>query len=159
MVRSVCASFMRYLPRMYNRITAYTKENITTNYSVQIAYINAKLNLWGVDSTIKIITNWGVAIDPSSLNKLAKILYIRSTISSNYIEYISLMKFLTESGISLLDLIDLKEVSFSKILDSIYCDANTSYFKEVLIKLRESYSKDSLDFGRNTVRYLLKNLR
>ena len=143
----------------YNRITAYTKENITTNYSVQIAYINAKLNLWGVDSTIKIITNWGVAIEPSSLNKLAKILYIRTTISSNYIEYNSLMKFLTETGISLLDLIYLKEVSFSKILDSIYCDANTSYFKEVLIKLRESYSKDSLEFGRNTVRYLLINLR
>ncbi len=143
----------------YNRITAYTKENITTNYSVQIAYINAKLDLWGVASTIKIITNWGVAIEPSALNKLAKILYIRTTISSNYIEYNSLMKFLTESGINLLDLIDLKEVSFSKIVDLIYCNANTSYFKEVLIKLRESYSKDSLEFGRNTVRYLLINLR
>lgn len=43
----------------YNRITAYTKENITTNYSVQIAYIETNINLWGVESKIRVITNWG----------------------------------------------------------------------------------------------------
>ena len=143
----------------YNRITAYTKENITTNYSIQIAYCDVEMNLWGVESKIKVISNWGVSIDPTCLNKLAKILQIRTQISAQYNEYHALMRFLTESGMSLLDLIDLQEISFSKILDSIYSDIKTSYFKEVLIKLNNSFAKTSNVFGRHTVRYLLINLR
>ena len=143
----------------YNRITAYTKENITTNYSIQIAYTDAEINLWGVKSNIKIISNWGVSIDPTCLNKLAKILHIRTQISTNYNEYHALMDFLTKSGMSLLDLIDLQEVSFSNIVDSIYNHTSTSYFRDVLIKLNGSFSKTAKDFGHNTVRYLLINLR
>ena len=143
----------------YNRITAYTKENITTNYSIQIAYTDAEIDLWGVKSKIKIISNWGVSIDPTCLNKLAKILHIRTQISTNYNEYHTLMSFLTQSGMSLLDLIDLQEVSFSGIIDSIYSQTSTSYFRDVLIKLKNSFSKTAEDFGHNTVRYLLINLR
>lgn len=143
----------------YNRITAYTKENITTNYSVQIAYIETNINLWGVESKIKVITNWGVSIDPTVLNKLAKILRIRTQISTQYQEYGALMSFLTKSGINLLDLIDLKEVSFLRVVDSIYSGVNTSYFKGILLKLNNQYSKDSDEFGKNTLRYLLINLR
>lgn len=143
----------------YNRITAYTKENITTNYSVQIAYIETNINLWGVESKIKVITNWGVSLDPTVLNKLAKILRIRTHISTQYGEYGALMSFLTKSGINLLDLIDLKEVSFVRIVDSIYNGVSTSYFKEILLRLKMQYSKDSDVFGKNTLRYLLINLR
>lgn len=143
----------------YNRITAYTKENITTNYSIQIAYTDAEIELWGVKSKIKVISNWGVSVEPTCLNKLAKIVHIHTAISANYNEYIALMGFLTQSGISLLELIDLKEVSFSNILESIYSTTNTSYFKDVLMKLKTQYSNASDTFGRNTVRYLLINLR
>lgn len=143
----------------YNRITAYTKENITTNYSVQIAYVETSINLWGVESPIKVITNWGVSIDATVLNKLAKILRIRTQISSQYREYGALMSFLTKSGINLLDLIDLKEVSFLRIVDSIYNGVSTSYFKDVLVRINSLYSKGSDEFGKNTLRYLLINLR
>ncbi len=143
----------------YNRITAYTKQNITTNYSIQIAYSDAEIDLWGVKSKIKVISNWGVSIDPTCLNKLAKILHVRTKISMLYNEYHALMNFLTESGMSLLDLIDLQEVSFFRVLESIYSNTNTSYFKEVLLKLNNSFSKTSDEFGHNTVRYLLINLR
>lgn len=143
----------------YNRVTAYTKENITTNYSVQIAYIETNIKLWGIDSKIKVITNWGVSIDPTVLNKLSKVLQMRTKISSQYREYSALMSFLTKSGINLLDLIDLKEVSFLRVVDSIYSGISTSYFKEILLKLNARYSKDSNIFGKNTLRYLLINLR
>lgn len=143
----------------YNRITAYTKEDISTNYSIQIAYVDTEIDLWGVKTKIKVISNWGVSIDPTCLNKLSKILHIRTQISAQYKEYYALMKFLTKSGMSLLDLIDLQKVSFSKTLESIYENTSTSYFKEVLIKLNDLFSKTSDEFGHNTVRYLLINLR
>lgn len=143
----------------YNRITAYTKENIATNYSVQISFENVPIDLWGIQSNIKIITNWKVSIDPSCLNKLGKILKIPTKLSSNYGEYGALMDFLTTTGINFLELIDLQELSFVEIIDRIYSSSNTSHFKNILIELNKNYSKTSSIFGTNTIRYLLLNLK
>lgn len=143
----------------YNRITAYTKENISTNYSVQISFENMPINLWGIQSDVKIITNWRVSIDPSCLNKLGKILKMPTKISSNYGEYSTLMDFLTTTGINFLELIDLQQLSFAEILDSIYLSSNTSHFKNILIELNKNYSKASSTVGANTIRYLLLNLK
>lgn len=103
----------------YNRITAYTKENISSSYSIQIGYVDASMNLWGIDSKIKVIIDWRVSIDPVCLNKLGKVLNIPTRISSQYGEYQELMSFLTQTGINFLNLIDLQEVEFSKVIDSI----------------------------------------
>lgn len=143
----------------YNRITAYTKADISSDYSIQVGYEGAKINLWGVDSPIKVITSWKVSIEPSCLNKLAKIVQAPTKLTSKYGEYGSLMGFLTKTGITLLDLIDLREVDFISLIEPIYQDANTSFFKEVLLKLRDLYSKESRLSGRNVIRYLLLNLR
>ena len=39
----------------FNRITVYSKQNISTNYSIQIAYADAEINLWGAKSKIKVL--------------------------------------------------------------------------------------------------------
>lgn len=143
----------------YNRITAYTKENISTSYSVHVGYIDASMDLWGIDSKIKVVTDWCVSIDPICLNKLGRVLKIPTRISSQYGEYKELMSFLTETGLSFLDLIDFQEVEFLKVIDSIYRNTSTPVYKEVLLALRAHYSKTSNKFGRNVVRYLLLSLR
>lgn len=143
----------------YNRITAYTQQNISTSYSIQIKYAPATINLWGIDTEIKIITAWKVSIDPRCLNKLGKILKLPIKLSSNYGEYDALMHFLTRTGMNFLEMIDLREVKFSSILEEIYQHSNTNYFKEVLQKLRDNYTVESEQYGRYTIRYLLMNLR
>lgn len=143
----------------YNRITAYTKENISTNYSVQISYVDAEINLWDINTKIKVITNWKVSLDPVCLNKLAKILKIPMRLNSKYREYIELMNFLTRTGINFLDLIDLQEVEFYTLIDPIYNRTKTSEFRKVLVELKNHYSSDSQKSGRNVIRYLLQNLR
>ena len=80
-------------------------------------------------------------------------------ISSQYGEYKELMSFLTHTGLNFLDLIDFQEVEFLKIIDAIYRDIHTPVYRDVLLTLREQYSKASDKFGRNVVRYLLLNLR
>lgn len=100
-----------------------------------------------------------MSIDPSSLNKLGKILKMPTKISSNYGEYSALMDFLTTTGINFLELIDLQQLSFAVILDSIYLSSNTSHFKNILIELNKNYSKASSTVGANTIRYLLLNLK
>ncbi|WP_341876557.1 ATP-dependent RecD-like DNA helicase [Defluviitalea saccharophila] len=143
----------------FNRITVYTKQNISTNYSIQIAYTTAEINLWGIKSKIKVVTNWKVSIDPACLNKLGKILYTNIILSKNYGEYNSLMDFLTKTGMNLFDLINLHEDRFQKVLYQIYGKTNTNIFKDVLLKLRSEYSFSSNKIGKHTVRYILLNLR
>lgn len=104
----------------YNRITAYTQLDISTGYSVQIDYVPSFINLWGVDTEIKIITAWRVSVDPKCLNKLGKILNMRLQLSSKYGEYDALMRFLTETGMDFLEMIDLREIHFSHLLESVY---------------------------------------
>lgn len=80
-------------------------------------------------------------------------------LSSKFGEYGALMNLLTQTGINLLDMIDLQEVSFSALLDSIYKNTNTALFKDVLTKLRNNYSEKSTRVGCHVIRYLLLNLR
>lgn len=137
----------------------YTQLDISTGYSVQIDYVPSFINLWGVDTEIKIITAWRVSVDPKCLNKLGKILNMHLQLSSKYGEYDALMRFLTETGMDFLEMIDLREIHFSNLLESVYKKTNTSCFKDVLQQLRDNYSTGSTRFGRYTVRYLLLNLR
>lgn len=143
----------------FNRITVYSKQNISTAYSINIGYTDTTIDLWGIASNIKIITNWRVSIAPACLNKLGRILNIPLRLNASYGEYAELMSFLTKTGMTLLDIIDLQEMDFHSIRNQIYGNTNTNHFREVIEILRRDYSSDSVIFGKNVVRYLLINLR
>lgn len=143
----------------YNRITIYSKQNISTNYSIQIAYTEAEIELWGIRNKIKILNDWKVAIDPVCLNKLAKMLMIHTTINRNYGEYISLMKFLTDTSMNLLEIINLSEVRFQQVCKYIYGSTNTQAFGDIILHIRKNYAKSSNKIGKYTIRYVLLNLR
>lgn len=144
----------------YNRLTAYTKEDLPTNYSIQISYTEENIDLWGVQSKIKVISNWKVSVAPSSLNKLAKILRVPCSLNSRYGEYQALMEFLTNTGINLLDFIDLSQNEFDSMIEKIYAKSNTAIFKYILTHLKQMYSQSAeYSIGKNVIRYLLQNLR
>lgn len=143
----------------YNRVTVYSKKDISTNYSIQIGCAETNIYLWENFSKIRVITDWRVSIETASLNKLAKILRCNIRIGKQYGEYVSLMQFLTESGINLLDFIDLRTAKFLAILEMIYKDTNTSYYKDVLFKLHNQFSQKSDTFGNHVIRYAVIRLR
>lgn len=143
----------------FNRITVYTKENISTRYSIQIAYENAEITLWRVKNKVKVVTNWKVSVDPRCLNLLSKILYKSTKISSKYGEYNSLMNFLTKTGMNFLDIIRLSDANYNKVLNDIFGKTNTSEIKEIFDELKLKYSKSSSQSGQYTIRYILLNLR
>ena len=143
----------------YNRITVYSKKNISTNYSIQIAYSETEIELWGIKNRIKIINDWKVAIDPTCLNKLAKMFKIPKKINRNYGEYINLMRFLTETGMSLLEIINQNESRFHEIYNYVYGSTNTHDFGDILLHIRDNYSKASCKVGKNTVCYCLLSMR
>ena len=143
----------------YNRVTAYSKYDLSSNYSIQIGYTQASLHLWDQPTSIKIITSWRVSISPAALNKLSKIVRLDLRLSSRYNEYYALMNYLTETGISLLDLIDFRDERFEEQLSRIYSGAKTHLFREVLSLLHRRFSNSSVEFGKNTLRYAIISLR
>lgn len=144
----------------YNRLTVYSRIDISTKYSIQICFSEINVHLWEQPSTIKVISNWRVSIEPYVLNQLAFILRKQTKISAKYNEYNSLMGFLTKTGITLLDLIDFHDTVFFNQLDLIYKSQSTSYYREIIILLREQFSsKSPILFGKNTIRYFLLNLK
>lgn len=143
----------------YNRITVYSKFYISTKYSIQIAYTEKKLELWGINNKIKILNNWKVSIDPVCLNKMAKMVMMHTQISSKHGEYIELMKFLTSTQMNLLEIINLSNERFQYVYKYIYASTNTHNFGEVILKIRNYYAKSSNKIGRYTIRYALLNLR
>ena len=71
----------------YNRITAYTKQQIPSNYSIKIAYEERTIQLWEIGAKIKVLTAWDISIDPYCLNNVSKVLLLTTKINSNHGEY------------------------------------------------------------------------
>lgn len=143
----------------YNRVTVYSKKDISTNYSIQIGCAETDMLLWGNISKIRVVTDWRVSIEPASLNKLAKILRFNLRITGKHGEYIAFMQFLTESGINLLDFIDMSKEKFNYLIQTIYKDTNTSNYKDVLLKLHNQFGEKSQVFGVAVIRYAIIQLR
>lgn len=143
----------------YNRVTVYSKMTITTYYSIQIAYTETELELWGIRNNIKVLNDWKVAIDPTCLNKLSKTLMKHTKINRNYQEYVNLMEFLTETGMNLFELINMRKERFSQIYNRVFGTTNTHDFGDVLIQIRREYSKSSCKVGKNTIGYAMLHMR
>ncbi len=143
----------------FNRLTVYSKIDVSTDYSIQIGYSECNVKFFDINSNIKILTTWKVAIDPSVINKFSLIVGNEIKISSNYGEYNALMQFLTRTGCNLLDITDLRKQNFEITLNNIFVKSNTDYLKQLLIRLRNIISDESTTKGKNTIRYALIRLR
>lgn len=142
----------------YNRLTVYSKIDISSNYSIQIGCTETEVCLWDKPSKVKVVTNWRVSIEPAALNKISKIVKTDTRLTSYYSEYDALMEFLTVTGINLLDLIDMRDKRFNELVSKAYEKANTDFFKNVLISLHNNFDSNSTVFGKHTVRYALIRL-
>ena len=143
----------------FNRITVYSKIDISSNYSIQVGFEEVDLMLWDSPSKIKVVTNWRVSIEPPALNKLAQIIGQDTKISARFNEYEALMRFLTQTGINLLDFIDMHPDRFSEWLSKIYTEQKTSYYEDVLFILHKRFSNKSKEFGRHTIRFILLRMK
>lgn len=94
-----------------------------------------------IKNKIKILNNWKVAIDPVCLNKLAKMLMLHTKINRNYGEYVALMKFLTDTEMDLLQIVNLSDARFKQVYDHIYGSTKTHDFGEVILKIRNNYAR------------------
>lgn len=142
-------------PNKFNRITAFTKYEITTNYCVALSFVDSFIDVFNVHFPIKIITAWQVSIRPCELSNFASLLEETLSINRGHKEYKALMDYLQQEEISLVDIIDYGNIQYAVAKQRIAATTQKqhSYIFDILDKCRD-ISLHNRD-GKNILRYLL----
>ncbi|SFF01230.1 ATP-dependent DNA helicase [Thermophagus xiamenensis] len=139
----------------FDRIIAFTKLDISSNYAVKLRTSYDSINILDKNMPIQIIDNWEVSIRPCEIDHFADFFGKHPKIGGTK-EIYQLMKYLTETGFNLVDLIDFTDNQFNHIKEKITNNANATPFLNILEKCR-SLTKGKHD-GHIVIRYLLYKL-
>lgn len=140
----------------FDRIIAFTKLDISDYYAVKLFLSEEKINILDKSMPVLIIDKWEVSIRPCEINNFSWIFLNQKDIDNGLKEYQNLMKFLTHTGMSLVDLILSSDSYYSKTKSFVTNDAKTNRIFNVLDECRELTSNKLP--GSNITRYLLHNL-
>lgn len=140
----------------HDRIIAFTKQDISDYYAVKLFIQEEKIDILDKRMPILIIDKWEVSIRPCELNNFGWIFLTQKDINSGTKEYQNLMKFLTHTGMSLVNLVSSSDSYYSDVKTFITDGAKTNYIFNILDECRSLIVKKSS--GVNIIRYLLHNL-
>jgi DNA replication protein DnaC len=137
----------------FDRVIAFTKLDILSNYAVRLIIRNDSINILGKRMPIQIIEKWEASIRPCELYNFSKIFGLRLKLSGSSREYKELMSLITNTKMSLVDLIDYEENYYNFIKSKINGVSSNKVLFEIFDICRElSRGKEP---GSNIIRYLL----
>jgi energy-coupling factor transporter ATP-binding protein EcfA2 len=142
----------------FERIIAFTKLDISKNYAVKLWVISDNIQIVNKTMPIFIIVNWEVSIRPCEIEKLAFIFGDKLNNYGGSAEYKGVMKFLTQTGFNMVELLCFEEDYYQKTSTQILidCKANVSRLFKLINKCREIIKGNKP--GCNVLRYLLYHL-
>lgn len=138
----------------FDRIVAFTNKKILDNYAVKISIISDTIRVLDEYTPINIIDKWEVSIRPCEIKNFARIFRKNVKMQSGYKEYQVFMKYMTDTGLSLIDLVDLKEIYYEEVKKQLY----SSKMGDVIFNLIEEVKSIKGNNGENIVRYLMQRL-
>ena len=139
----------------FDRIIAFTKLDISSNYAVKLGVSNDSIDILDKNMPIQIIDKWEISIRQCELNHFADFFGNHSDIGRTK-EVYELMKYLTVTGFNLVELIDFNDSYFNYIKGKITENAKVTHFFDILEKCRV-LTKGKYG-GHNIIRYLLYKL-
>jgi energy-coupling factor transporter ATP-binding protein EcfA2 len=140
----------------FDRVIAFTKLEISSNYAVKLTVRNDRIDILGKTMPIHVIDKWEISIRPCELNNFADFFGGHHKISSGSNEYYELMNFLTVSGMSLVDLVCSSDSYFTSVKAEIAKSAKSFHIYEMLEKSRDIVKRNLS--GSNVIKYLLHRL-
>jgi hypothetical protein len=137
----------------FDRNIAFTHIDVNDKYSAQLILQRDSIKVLGQTMPIMIIREWAVSIRPCEFNNFARLLGLSTKVQTASNEYSYLMRRLTVSSGSLLDLMDIPDDKYAEF--SAECTANIikPQIFPVLDKARRIVR--SADPGKNILRYLM----
>ena len=138
-----------------NRVIAFTKLPITSNYASKIQVVQDSIEILGKTMPIAIIVSWEVSIRGCEYqNFISLITGKRTTVP--YPEQREICRFLTSNGYSLTELMDFSDTAYQNLTNDWKSRLRTSIFIDVLDHCRALIRGGCA--GQNILRYLLFNM-
>ncbi len=136
-------------------IIAFTDMEITSFYAVKFAIIDNNIEIFGKRMPIRIIVDWEVNIRPCELTNFNKILD-NSKREYGLPEQRNISRFLTQTGLSLSEIIMFSDAAFEKIKNQIVPQTKAIHFFDCLEACRDLIKRNAP--GSNILRYLLHHM-
>ncbi|PZE66841.1 helicase [Curtobacterium sp. MCPF17_018] len=141
----------------FDHVIAFTEHDIGDKHAATLTLRNDEIEVLGQTMPIILITAWEVSIRGCEFENFARFFGPRSRVRTTSNEYKSLMRYLTETGSTLLDLIDLPDTDYDRIKAWALKDAKSPSIYPTLDEARRVV----LDRrpGYLLLRYLLLSMR
>ena len=140
----------------FDRIIAFTSLDIANFYAVKLLVTEDRVVVEGKTMPIFIVTGWEVSIRPCEIDNFSRIFGIQTRSAASNSTYRKLMLHLTESGLNLVEIIDLPDHDYQTLRQWFTEKETDIAFFDALDRSRDlSQNKRN---GRNIVRYLLLRL-
>ena len=137
----------------FDRIIAFTKEEIVSNYAVKLNIDEDYIELYDKVIPIKIITDYEISIRPCELKNFSQILFGRHMSISKTIEYKNLMNYMKTNKLNLLDIVISDSNVYENFKLHLANDAKSSQIRDILDRSRGIILPNMS--GSNILRYLL----
>lgn len=138
-----------------DRIIAFTDIEITDYYSVKFAIADSYIDLFDKQMPIRVIVDWEVSIRPCEFSNFAK-LFNKSGFTPGKAEQRNLTNYLTETGLSLSEIVMFSDEAYQVVHGRIVPKTDTIHFFDILDNCRSFIEKDKP--GYNVLRYLLHHM-
>lgn len=140
----------------FDRFVAYSLMDIPDNYSIQCDFSSTNVSFNGIDIDITCISAWNISIRPCELEKLAAICGYEIKIKSDSALYNSLMKFLSRTGMNLLDIILADDEEYAYYMNETRLNSKLE-IEKTFNSIRDGIINQKN--GSNILRYLLCYLK
>lgn len=137
----------------FDRFVCYSSFLVPAHYSLKADIYYEDIELDGKKMPINILSACEVSIRPCELNNYASILGDDIDIKANHAEYRGMMRYLSKSGASLLEIVLSTEKEYLRIKQEMFSRSQVHYFENILDKSRRLILSNKP--GSNTIRYLL----
>lgn len=139
-----------------DKIIAFSYIDIFDNYAVKIKSFDKNISIFGINTNVKIIVDYDIAIRGCEFRKLAKIIGVEATGFRYTDEYYRLMRIIKDRRLSLADVVRLHKYGFNSIINHISSISRETILKNILLKSREHINQSL--HGINTLLYLLASM-
>ncbi|PTY08275.1 helicase [Opitutaceae bacterium EW11] len=141
----------------FDRLIGFSRIAVQDNYASNLTITSDSIKILDQEMPILIIRDWEVSIRPCELQNFARLLGMSVNIRSKADDYRHIMRRLTTSGSSLLDIVDLPERDYQAMKAAFTSQGTDQQVFAVLDRVR-NITCGSMP-GSNVLRYLLSRMR
>lgn len=135
-----------------DRVIAFTKIPIESNYASKMNFINSSIEVMGHKMPILIIVGWEISIRECEFKNFIKLIEGEQR-GVGYSERMSICSFMTKYKLNLLDIAELKESEYILLKEKLTVRAKVTNFLNALDICRDIINSGK--GGKNILRYLL----